>query len=363
MTLGQVLAERQRTDEAQDACLQGSIADPSYVAAYLCLADLAAHAHAWDKVLRLSGRAIELDPTNNPVAYEYHAAANLNLHDLIAAEKSGLRAAGIDKDHHEPRVHFVLAQIYEAKGDPTNEAAQLREYLKYAKSPEDAAVVQHYLTKLEQSTGKGKPVDDPPVPSSTGLVRPATRDWAPPDIDEEVPPVRSTTCPLPQVLKAASKRTQDLIESLQRFSATEQIAQRDIDKNGKSRSAITQVVGYVAQVVENSSGYPTVQEYRSGSTGLRQGPLGDAATAAFALIFHPTHIENFDFRCEGLTTLRAVNAWQVHFEESGESTRPFHAIKVGGAVYLPRLKGRAWITTDRRCSANRNRFGVSSFKD
>jgi hypothetical protein len=31
------------------------------------------------------------------VAYEYHAAANLNFHNLADAEKSGLRAVDIDK--------------------------------------------------------------------------------------------------------------------------------------------------------------------------------------------------------------------------------------------------------------------------
>jgi len=346
VTLGQVLAAQQRTDEARSACFQGSIADPRYVPAYLCLADMAARAHAWDEVLKLSGRALELDPANNAVAYEYHAAANLNLHNLAAAEKSGLRAVEIDKDHREPRVHFVLAQIYEAKGDSANEATQLREYVRYANSPDDVAIVQQYLSKLEGQTGKGKAVDDPSGGSSTGVVWLSTRRWGPADIDEVVPPVRTTTCPLPQILKETSKRTQDLIENLQRFSANERIEQIDIDKNGKRRNSTAQVVNYVAQVQENSSGYPTVKEYRSGSAGIRQASLVDTGTAAFALMFHPTHVGNFDFRCEGLTELRASPAWQVHFEERADPTKPFQAIRIGGSIYLPRLKGRAWIGTD-----------------
>jgi hypothetical protein len=346
VTLGQVLARQQRIDEARSSCLQGSVADSSYVPAYLCLADLAARAHAWDEVLKLSSRALELDAVHNAVAYEYHAAANLNLHDLVAAEKSGLRAVEIDKDQREPRIHFVLAQIYEAKGDSANENLQLREYLKYANNAEDVAVVQHYLLKLEQRTGEGRPVEDTSAGNSRRMVSLSTREWGPRDIDEAIPPVRTTTCPLSQILKETSRRTQDLIDNLQRFSASEQIAQIDIDKRGKSRNVPTQVVNYVAQVSENSSGYPTVREYRLGRNGVQQGSLVDAGTAAFALIFHPTHLENFAFRCEGLTELRASPAWQVHFEESGESTKSFQAIKVGGAVYLPRLKGRAWITPD-----------------
>jgi hypothetical protein len=84
------------------------------------------------------------------VAYDYHAAANFNLHNLPAAEKSALRAAEIDKSNTDPRVHFLLAQIYEAKGDRAGEAAQLREYLKYASDPKDVAMVKQFLSELDK---------------------------------------------------------------------------------------------------------------------------------------------------------------------------------------------------------------------
>lgn len=154
VTLGQILASLQRTDEARTACSQGSAADSGYVPAYLCLADIAARAHDWGDVLKQSNRALELDPSGNAVAYEYNAAANLNVHNLADAEKSGLRAVEIDKNHNEPRVYFVLAQVYEAKHDPANEAAQLREYLKYASNPDDVAMAKQYLSLLEKPPGK-----------------------------------------------------------------------------------------------------------------------------------------------------------------------------------------------------------------
>jgi predicted Zn-dependent protease len=154
VTLGQVLAAQQRTDEARVACSQGSSADSSYVPAYLCLADLAVRAHDWEQTLKFSSRALELDPGNNAVAYEYHAVANLNTNKLADAEKSGLRAAQIDSKHLEPRIYFVLAQIYEAKGDFINEAAQLREYLKYAQNAGDVAMVKQYLSQLEKQPAK-----------------------------------------------------------------------------------------------------------------------------------------------------------------------------------------------------------------
>jgi hypothetical protein len=47
VTLGQVLATQQRTDEARRACSQASTVDSKYVPAYLCLADIALRAHDW----------------------------------------------------------------------------------------------------------------------------------------------------------------------------------------------------------------------------------------------------------------------------------------------------------------------------
>ncbi|MGH9640909.1 MAG: hypothetical protein ACRD3Q_00645 [Terriglobales bacterium] len=66
------------------------------------------------------------------------------------AEKSALKALEIDVRNSEPRLHFLLAQIYAAKGDRPNMVAQLREYLKYAKDPGDIAAVKSDLAKLDR---------------------------------------------------------------------------------------------------------------------------------------------------------------------------------------------------------------------
>jgi tetratricopeptide (TPR) repeat protein len=152
VVLGQVLQAEQKPKEARDACSQPLASSASYLPAYLCLADISARSENWDKVLALSTRALAIDPTTVAVAYDYNAAANLHLHNLPEAEKSALRAAEIDKSNTDPRVHFLLAQIYEAKGDRVAEAAQLREYLKYASNPDDAAMVRKYLSDLDQRT-------------------------------------------------------------------------------------------------------------------------------------------------------------------------------------------------------------------
>lgn len=351
VTLGQMLAAQQHMEEAHNACSQAAAAENTYVPAYLCLAELAARTRSWDEMLKLSERALELEPGMNPIAYEYNAAANLKLGKLDDAEKSALRALDIDKLHSEPRVHFVLAQIYEAKGEPAKEAAQLQEYLKYATNSDDIALVKQSLAQMNKQAITGDLVDHPAVPdraaelASSSQGTSSRRSWGPADIDELIPPVLNDgSCPLPQILKETSARTQDLIDNLQRFSASERIEQVELDKNGKKRNEISLLVNYVAQIQENSYGYPTIDEYRAGNTAIEHGAMTDNGTAAFALIFHPTHLGNFEFRCEGLSELLGSPAWQVHFEESPDPNKAFIAVRVRGSIYLPRFKGRAWIS-------------------
>jgi tetratricopeptide (TPR) repeat protein len=343
VTLGQILASQQQAEDARHACWHASQVDTSYVPAYLCAADIAARTHSWDEVLKLSARALELDPSGSVVAYEYHAAANLNLRNLGAAEKSALRALAIDSDHREPRVHFVLAQIYEAKGDAANEALQLRQYLEHADNPDDVAAVKDYLSRLEEAQANAAGLELRSEPGSKALVGEAVR-WGPADVDQAVPPVLSQApCPLGQILKETSRRTLDFIDNLQSFSASERVEQIDIDKSGKRRSSANEVGNYVAQVERNSAGYPRLQEYRSDGPKARQAAVLDSGMAAFALMFHPTHVADFAFRCEGLTMLDGASVWQLHFEESADPSKAFTAFHVGPSVYLPTFKGRAWI--------------------
>jgi len=345
VTLGQLLAKDQRTGEARDACSRASAADPRYVAAYLCLADIAAQARNWDELLKFSARAIELEPTSNAVAYEYNAVGNLNLHNLGEAEKSGLLAVEIDREHREPHAHFVLAQIYEAKHDSASEAAQLREYLKYCNSPTNATLVGQWLADLERQMARaGGPEAESGVSEP---VRPSAKEWGPSDVDASVPPVVDNgACPLPQILRQASSHTLDLIENMRRFSASEQIEQIDIDGNGKRHNTGTEVMNYVVEIEGTSSGYPTIQEYRAGVNGIRQASIIDSGSAVFALIFHPSHIGDFEFRCEGLSDLRGSPVWQVHFMEGDDPNKAFTAIRRKGTIHLPRIKGRAWISAD-----------------
>jgi len=151
--LGQLLERRQELKGSRESCLRAVSANSSYVPAYLCLADVAAHVPDWNEVLKQSNAALALDPASNEVSYIYNAGANLNLDHLAEAEKSALKGAGIDKSHTDPRLHLLLAQIYEKKGDSANEIVQLRELLKIATQPTDIDVIKRFLAGVEKETG------------------------------------------------------------------------------------------------------------------------------------------------------------------------------------------------------------------
>jgi len=154
VTLGQVLIAQQQLAAGRSACTEASQADSSFVPAYLCLADVAARSQNWKESLEFSNKALEIDSTTDHVAYSYNALANLNLRMFSESEKSSLRAVDIDKNHSDPRIHFLLAQIYEGKGETAKEVAQLREYLKFVTDPDDARMVKESLAQLESQSAK-----------------------------------------------------------------------------------------------------------------------------------------------------------------------------------------------------------------
>jgi hypothetical protein len=172
--------------------------------------------------------------------------------------------------------------------------------------------------------------------------------WAPPDVDQAVPSVRSDVpCPLPQLLKEASHKVEELSDNLQRFSAHEQIQHMEVPKRGHLRTMTRRTFNYVAQI-SDIAGAPSVEEYRVGSEP-EVGPdtaVYDTGSAAFALIFHPSYIADFEITCEGLADSAEGPAWQLHFAQLPDRPNQFHVLHMDNRYFPLPLKGRAWIAAD-----------------
>jgi tetratricopeptide (TPR) repeat protein len=147
--LGQLLETANRIEEARGACSQASALGSGYAPAYLCLADVAVQLHDWKETLDLADRALAIAPAQDVYGNYYSAMAHFHLSHLPAAEHNAQEAIDADHSHRVPQAHLLLAQIYGAKHDPHNEAAQLRAYLNIAPNSPYSAGVRKSLAELE----------------------------------------------------------------------------------------------------------------------------------------------------------------------------------------------------------------------
>jgi hypothetical protein len=174
----------------------------------------------------------------------------------------------------------------------------------------------------------------------------ATRPWAPPDVDEAVPPVApDVACPLGDVLQGAGQRVKELVTNLEQFTATERIDYAEADKEGNRRPPLARSFHYVVFISEMRPGMLNVEEARDGGASLDAFPtkLVTTGLAAFALMFHPYYVGDFEMACEGLGEWRCQPAWQVRFQQRPDKPARMHVFCVGGDLYPVKLKGRAWI--------------------
>ena len=152
--LGQLLAARNRVDDALGACSQASSVDPDFVPAYLCLADTSGQLRQWSQTLEFANHALKLDPVQNFYGHFYMAVAQFHLSEFSGAEKNALRTIDDDHLHRLPQVHLLLAQIYGSRHDLKSVATQLRAYLSVAPNAPDAPSVRKRLEDLESQISR-----------------------------------------------------------------------------------------------------------------------------------------------------------------------------------------------------------------
>jgi tetratricopeptide (TPR) repeat protein len=366
VTLGQMLAAENHTAEARTACFQASAVEPNYVPALLCLAEIAAWGEAWGDVLQFSVRAIQLDPLTTPISYEYNADANLRTNRLDEAEKSALRAAEIDKDNQDPRIHFLLAQIYEAKGDRAKEIAQLRLYLTFAKDVRNAAEIKEYLAGLEQvgrnrvDSAIEKPAEssnsafenteheNPTSNTSAELVAPKEKENADGAGLTETSEEGSPGCNLNEVLPRIEGRVQEFVENVQKFTATQVTLYERLNGAGKVLRSERWTDDYTVSIGAPTPAMLEVREYQNSHLNSGAAPPGVVTRGlpALLLIFHPIYAGDYSMSCEGSISINGQSAWEIRFRQRNDKPSRIRSYTVGttGRAYPVDLAGRAWFT-------------------
>jgi tetratricopeptide (TPR) repeat protein len=174
--------------------------------------------------------------------------------------------------------------------------------------------------------------------------------WQPPGIDESKPSVaEGVTCPYENVIAMSGARVKELVEDVTRISSIEHLLHERVDEMGNPSTRQTRDFNYVASISEDKPGFLEVEEYRAEHLGLADFPdqIASSGFAALALVFHPGMRDNFEMNCEGLGELHGQPVWLLHFRQREDRPARIHDYKVGALTYSVKLKGRAWITTDK----------------
>jgi hypothetical protein len=361
--LGVVLDEQDKVQEARDACFRATKTDLKYLPGYLCAAEFSVRNQEWEQLLNLANVALGLDSEGNGYAHYYRAMANFHLNNLVDARMSALQAVEMDANHNYLPLYFLLAQIYDAEGNKVSAATQLRQVLKHHPDQRQEDAARQYLAKLDAeqtSTVAQEPSEnadaealtrsppEQPGASMAGRQKPH-RSWIPEDIDHAVPPVApGVACSLPAVLDGAGQRIVELVQNVDRFTATEIITHQAIDQSGRLSPAIAVQSDYLVSFTERPSGYVSVEEFRNGSQSRESFPehIATIGTPSLVLIFHPRYINNFKLQCEGLGEWYGQPAWQVRFEQRADRINRTLSFTVNQVEYRVNLKGRAWILAD-----------------
>jgi tetratricopeptide (TPR) repeat protein len=172
--------------------------------------------------------------------------------------------------------------------------------------------------------------------------------WIPPNVDDSVPPADpSAACPVEQVVQQASKRVLEMVDNLDKFTATERLHHESLNEFGLATRNEDLTFEYTVIIREVKSGIFDVSEYRDGSDSREIFPehVATLGTVALVFVFHPNYLEDFDFRCEGMAHIGDQPVWQIHFQQKANRQSRLRSYRLGTKYYRVGIKGRAWIST------------------
>jgi tetratricopeptide (TPR) repeat protein len=156
--LGMAYGQQKNSAEAQKAFARAIEADPKYLKPYMPSASLAMQEKKWEEVADTTDKLLRLDPVDYPGALMYNAIANINLHNMDAAEKSAREAVKLDTDHQFPRSEYVLGYILASKQDYPDALQLMKSYVERAPNAADVESVKKQIVELEKTAAaSGQP--------------------------------------------------------------------------------------------------------------------------------------------------------------------------------------------------------------
>ena len=332
--------------------------------------------NALDEAQRHLDRALSIDPK--------FADANYLMALLLLRRKEPGRAVGYLQESlklspNHTAAQLALGEAQYLSGDYSAAGDSLEKYVTEAPNSPQAAVAQKYMDAvhrvLQARAARGnESVSASNEHSPSSVAESKTRadsaaagplpldlmprtdiNWAPPDVDDERLDLDTNSgCQLNDVLQSASKRVQELVQNVDRYTATENLEHFELSPMGLKILRETRKFSYLVEIHQVGKTDLNVEEYRGGwaPTDIIRGyPAreefpGNIATVGIpmlALIFHPSLQPRYDFHCEGRGTWQGKAAWVVHFQQRPDRSDSMLVYKVGNHSVNVALKGRAWI--------------------
>ncbi|HSW39860.1 MAG TPA: tetratricopeptide repeat protein [Acidobacteriota bacterium] len=153
LLLGQVYQKKGLFREARESLLRAIATDPLYVNPYVQLAWLSSEEQNWKEVVDATEKVLSLDPLFFPEAYYMSALAYYHLGNFELAERRSLQAQQRDHNRLYPKVHLILANIYNERNEPEAAIREMRMYLRHTPDSSDAALVRELLERAESRIG------------------------------------------------------------------------------------------------------------------------------------------------------------------------------------------------------------------
>ena len=160
---GREQQHQQQDAEAIKSYESAIAADDKFVGPYVKLAALKSAKGDWAEVLRLTDRAVQLDPTNYPDAWLLNGAAHYNLKQFPEAERATIKAVNLDKEHRFPRAELLMGSLFQMKGNNAAAAEHYRNFVKLEPQSPEAQKLNDFLAKYDQQTASAKPTSANPV--------------------------------------------------------------------------------------------------------------------------------------------------------------------------------------------------------
>ena len=116
----------------------------------------------WEDVLRLSNKAVELDPVSFPDPYYFSTVAYLKLNNAKDARRTVTKVLELDKEHRFPRAELIMGNFLRFEGDIPGSTEHYRKYVSLNPPAPELPAIKAYLADLEKQPAAQPPAAQKP---------------------------------------------------------------------------------------------------------------------------------------------------------------------------------------------------------